>query len=132
MHSKEDDSVIKNIRKQKNESERKISELEQKIMKLHEKRGEANKDLAVVSRQVSESSKKVSLDDSDSKKDKVAEQLIAKLNTFLVTLKNEKKIQARDMVVVVGGSFGAATGASYLEVGTIKNLTAKALGGYSD
>ena len=92
MHSKEDDSVIKNIRKQKNESERKIAELEQKIMKLHEKRGEANKDLAVISRQVSELSKKVSLDDSDSKKDKVAEQLIAELNTFLVTLKNEKKI----------------------------------------
>jgi DNA sulfur modification protein DndD len=92
MHSKESDSVIKNIRKQKNESERKISELEQKIMKLHEKRGEANKDLAVISRQVSELSKKVSLDDSDAKKGKVAEQLIAELNTFLVTLKNEKKI----------------------------------------
>jgi DNA sulfur modification protein DndD len=61
-------------------------------MKLHEKRGEANKDLAVISRQVSELSKKVSLDDSDSKKDKVAEQLIVELNTFLVMLKNEKKI----------------------------------------
>ncbi len=58
------------------------------------------------------------------------------LNDFplnlMTDLKNEKKIQARDMVVVVGGSFGAATGASYLEVGTIKNLTAKALGGYND
>ena len=92
MHSKEGDSVIKSIRKQKNESERKITELEQKIMKLYEKRGEANKDLAVASRQVSELSKKVSLDDSDAKKDKIAEQLIAELNTFLVTLKNEKKI----------------------------------------
>jgi len=91
MHSKEDDSVIKNIRKQKNESERKISELEQKIMKLHEKRGEVNKDLAVISRQISELSKKVSLDDNDFKKDKIAEQLIAELNIFLVTLKNEKK-----------------------------------------
>lgn len=92
MHSKESDSIIKNIRKLKNESERKISELEQKIMKLHEKRGETNKDLAVISRQVLELSKKVSLDDSDAKKDKIAEQLIAELNTFLITLKNEKKI----------------------------------------
>jgi len=92
MHSKENDSVIKNIRKKKNESERKIANLEQTLRQLHEERGAINKELAVVSRQVSELSKKVSVDDSDSKKDKVAEQLIAKLNTFLVTLKNEKKI----------------------------------------
>lgn len=91
MQSKENDSVIKSIRKQKNESEQKIKDLEQKIRQLHEKRGAVNKELAVVSRQISELSKKVSLDDSDSKKDQVAEQLIAELNTFLVSLKNEKK-----------------------------------------
>jgi DNA sulfur modification protein DndD len=91
MHSKENDSVIKNIRKQKNESERKIADLGQKLRQLHEERGAINKELAVVSRQVSELSKKVSVDDSDSKKDKVAEQLISELNTFLVSLKNEKK-----------------------------------------
>jgi len=91
MHSKEDDSVIKNIRKQKNECERKIADSEMKIRKLHEERGAINKDLAVIGRQISELSKKVSLDDSDSKKDQVAEQLIAELNTFLVSLKNEKK-----------------------------------------
>ena len=34
---------------------------------------------------------KVSLDDSDAKKDKVAEQLIIELSTFLVSLKQEKK-----------------------------------------
>ena len=91
MQSKENDSVIKDIRKQKNESERKIADLEQKLRLLHEERGAINKELAVVSRQISELNKKVSVDDSDSKKDKVAEQLIAKLNTFLVSLKNEKK-----------------------------------------
>ena len=91
MQSKENDSVIKSIRKQKNESEQKIKNLEQRIRQLHEKRGAVNKELAVVSRQISELSKKVSLDDSDSKKDQVAEQLIAELNTFLVSLKNEKK-----------------------------------------
>ena len=36
-------------------------------------------------------SKKVSIDDSDSKKDKVAEQLISELNTFLISLIKEKK-----------------------------------------
>jgi DNA sulfur modification protein DndD len=91
MHSKENDSVIKSIRRQKNESEHKIAELEQKIRQLHEERGAINKELAVVSRQVSELSKKVSIDDSDSKKDKVAGQLICELNTFLVSLKQEKK-----------------------------------------
>jgi DNA sulfur modification protein DndD len=91
MHSKENDNVIKSIRKHKNESERKIVELEQKIRQLHEKRGAINKELAVVSRQVSELSKTVSIDDSDSKKDIVAEQLISGLNTFLVSLKQEKK-----------------------------------------
>jgi DNA sulfur modification protein DndD len=91
MHSKENDNVIKSIREQKNESERKIAELEQKIRQLHEERGAVNKELAVVSRQVSELSKKVSIDDSNSKKDKVAEQLISELNTFLISLKKEKK-----------------------------------------
>lgn len=91
MHNKENDSVIKPIRRQKNESEQKIAELEQKIRQLHEERGAINKELAVVSRQVSELSKKVSIDDSDSKKDKVAEQLICEINTFLFSLKQEKK-----------------------------------------
>lgn len=91
MQSKESDSLIKNIRKQKNESERKIAYLEHKLRQLHEERGAINKELAVVSRQVSELSKKVSLDDSDTKKDQVAEQLIAELNRFLVSLKKEKK-----------------------------------------
>ncbi|MDR2927430.1 MAG: AAA family ATPase [Cytophagaceae bacterium] len=91
MQSKENDNVIKFIRKQKNESEQKIAELEQKIRQLHEERGAINKELAVVNRQVSELGKKVSIDDSDSKKDKVAEQLISELNTFLVSLKKEKK-----------------------------------------
>jgi DNA sulfur modification protein DndD len=91
MHNKENDSVIKFIRRKKNESERKIAEFEQKIRQSHEEQGAINKELAVVSRQVSELSKKVSIDDSDSKKDKVAEQLITELNAFLVSLKKEKK-----------------------------------------
>jgi len=91
MQSKENDSVIKNIRKQKNECEKNISDTETKLRKLHEERGAINKEYAVISRQISELSKKVSIDDSDSEKDKVAEQLIFELNTFLISLKNEKK-----------------------------------------
>lgn len=91
MRSKESDNVIKSIRKKKNESERNITELEQRIRLLHEERGAINKELTVVNRQVSELSKKVSIDDSDSKKDKLAEQLISELNIFLISLKKEKK-----------------------------------------
>ena len=40
---------------------------------------------------MSELNKKVSLDDSDAKKDKVAEELINELSIFLVSLKEEKK-----------------------------------------
>ena len=91
MQNNEQDSIIKNIRKQKTGIENKISVIEQKIRLQHEMRGAAQKELAVVSRQVSELSKKVSLDNSDMQKDKVAEQLINELNIFLVSLKNEKK-----------------------------------------
>ena len=54
--------------------------------------GSLNREQAVITRQISELSKKVSLDDSDLKKDEVAEQLIKELNAFLISLKNEKKI----------------------------------------
>lgn len=91
MQAKENDDVIKKIRKQKNEYERNIITLESKIRQLHEEKGVLNKEYAVVSRKVSELSKKVSIDDSDSKKDKVAEQLITELNTFLVSLKKDRK-----------------------------------------
>lgn len=92
MQSNENDSIIKDIRKTKNEIEKTIADLEAQIRQQHEMRGGMNKELAVVSRQISELSKKVSLDDSDTLKDKVAEKLIIELNTFLVSLKNEKKI----------------------------------------
>lgn len=92
MQSKENDDIIKSIRLKKNENELKIAELEQLIRQLHEDRGAINKELAVVNRQSAELSKKVSVDDSDIKKDKVAEKLIVELNSFLILLKNEKKM----------------------------------------
>jgi pyruvate kinase len=53
------------------------------------------------------------------------------LNDFplnLITdLKKEEKIRDKDLIVVVGGSFGDVKGASYLEIGTVKSLTEKSL-----
>lgn len=91
INSKESDELIKNIRSKKNYIEHLISEKDKEIRLTHETLGTLTQELATVSKQVSELSKKVSLDDSDAKKDKVAEQLISELSTFLVSLKQEKK-----------------------------------------
>ena len=91
IQSKEKDELIKEIRSKKNEIESAIREKDSEIRQLHETIGEINQELATTNKQVSELSKKVSLDDSDAKKDKIAEQLIAELSSFLVSLKQEKK-----------------------------------------
>lgn len=91
IQSKEKDELIKKIRSNKNEIESAIREKDKEIRLLHETIGEINQELATINKQVSELSKKVSLDDSDAKKDKIAEQLIAELSSFLVSLKREKK-----------------------------------------
>ncbi|MCQ2244001.1 MAG: DNA sulfur modification protein DndD [Bacteroidaceae bacterium] len=91
INSKESDELIKSIRSKKNEIESCISEKEIEIRSSHENLGTITQEHATVSKQVSELSKKVSLDDSDEKKDKVAEQLINELSTFLISLKQEKK-----------------------------------------
>lgn len=91
IHSKESDELIKEIRSKKNALEKEIIITDLSIRQTHETIGTLNQELATVNKQVSELSKKVSLDDSDAKKDAVAEQLINELSTFLITLKQEKK-----------------------------------------
>ena len=91
MHSNENDAVIKNIRAKKTEIENQINALEIKIRSLYEAKGELGKELATTNKLVSELSKKVSVDDSDSQKDKLAEQLVTELDTFLSNLKSDKK-----------------------------------------
>lgn len=91
IQSKEKDELIKDIRSKKNQTEKNIHDKEQEIRLLHETIGEISQELATTNKQVSELSKKVSLDDRDAKKDQVAEQLTTELSTFLVSLKQEKK-----------------------------------------
>lgn len=91
IQSKEKDEVIKVIRAQKNQIEKAIIQKDVEIRQMHESIGETSQELATISKQVSELSKKVSLDDSDAKKDLVAEKLIDELSTFLISLKQEKK-----------------------------------------
>ena len=91
IQSKEKDELIKSIRAMKNQIEQSIAQKDTEIRQMHESIGEMSQELTTISRQVSELSKKVSLDDSDAKKDAVAEKLIEELSTFLVSLKQEKK-----------------------------------------
>ena len=91
IKSKENDELIKNIRAQKNVIELQISDKERELLLQHENYGTKNQELSTVSKQVSELSKIVSLDDIDIKKDAIAEQIINELSTFLVSLKQEKK-----------------------------------------
>ena len=76
IQSKEKDELIKSIRAKKNQIEKSIAQKDIEIRQMHESIGEKSQELATISRQVSELSKKVSLDDSDAKKD-------ATLNTLM-------------------------------------------------
>lgn len=91
MQNNENDSVIKSIRQKKNEVERQIAAIDTQIRKLVEDKAFASRDLTSVTKQITELSKTVSLDDSDIKKDAIAESLITELDTFLASLKQEKK-----------------------------------------
>lgn len=91
INSKESDELIKKLRSKKNDIESLIAEKDKEIRLTHELLGTLTQGLATINKQVSELSKKVSLDDSDAKKDKVAELLIDELSTFLISLKQEKK-----------------------------------------
>lgn len=91
IHSKESDEVIKQLRLKKNDTEKAIQETDDAIRKLHEKTGESNLKLATLEKQIKDLSKRVSVDDADEKKDVLASQLIGELDTFLTSLKQNKK-----------------------------------------
>lgn len=104
MQSNENDSVIKSIRIKKNEVEQSLAKLETELHTLIENKALATKDIASLAKRISELSKTVSLDDSDIKKDVVAEDLIAELNTFLTALKAEKKASLEKRIKVIMNS----------------------------
>lgn len=100
IQSKEKDALIKDIRTKKELVEKSILAKDNEIRQLHESIGKVSQELATTNKLASELSKKISLDDSDAKKDIVAEQLIAELSTFLVSLKQEKKISLERRIKV--------------------------------
>lgn len=91
MQTNESDSLIKSIRVQKNAVEKELAEINDKIRKNVEDKAVTSKDIATAQKKIAALSKIVSLDDSDLKKDELAGNLIAELETFLTNLKKEKK-----------------------------------------
>ena len=90
--AKEEDSVVKKHRREKEGIDRKIEEKTRLYTKNLEEKGRILQELAVLQKQVNELAKKVSLDDIDREKDRVAERLIRELTAFLVQFKSEKKL----------------------------------------
>lgn len=91
MRANESDEIIKEIRKQKDEIEESIRHIEEQKRQLLLEQGSLSQQIATIQKQISELSKRVSLDDSDVKKDALSGQLISELDEFLRKLKSDKK-----------------------------------------
>ncbi|MCT7904722.1 Uncharacterized conserved protein [Candidatus Ornithobacterium hominis] len=98
---KENDVNVKNIRNQKNILEKKIEQTETKLRNLLISKGQMDKDLSNINNEVSKLSKIVSIDDSDTKKDFLASELIDNLTHFLITLKLEKKNSLEEKIKTI-------------------------------
>lgn len=91
IESKERDSLIQSLREKKNRIEARIETLNAELRDLLGFIGTKNQELATIKKQLSRLLKNVDLDDLDSKKDALAEELSAELSSFLALLKDEKK-----------------------------------------
>lgn len=101
MQNNESDLLIKNIRAKKNDIEKLLKETEANIQQLHVNQGMIAQQLSSITKKITELSKKVSIDDSDAKKDSVAEALIGELAVFLTSLKEEKKYSLERRIKVI-------------------------------
>lgn len=91
IQSKESDEVVKGLREKKNDIEKQIAVIEEQLRLKHIKTGELKLTLESLEKQIKELSKKVSVDDADEEKDRVAGELISELESFLLSLKKSKK-----------------------------------------
>ena len=91
IQSKESDEIIKGLREKKNSIEQQIAETEEQLRQKHVKTGELKLTLSSLESQIKDLSKKVSVDDADEEKDKVAGEIIGELDNFLLSLKKSKK-----------------------------------------
>ena len=91
IQSKESDEVIKGLRNNKNKIEAEIKANEEKQRLGHIRTGELQLTIESYDKKIKELSRKISVDDADEAKDKLASELITELDTFLLSLKKNKK-----------------------------------------
>lgn len=91
IQSKESDEVIKGLRDNKNKIEAEIKANEEKQRLGHIRTGELQLTIESYDKKIKELSRKISVDDADEAKDKLASELITELDTFLFSLKKNKK-----------------------------------------
>ena len=91
IQSKESDEVIKGLRDNKNKIEAEIKANEEKQRLGHIRTGELQLTIESYDKKIKEISRKISVDDADEAKDKLASELITELDTFLLSLKKNKK-----------------------------------------
>ena len=91
IQTKESDEVIKGLRDNKNKIEAEIKVNEEKQRLGHIRTGELQLTIESYDKKTKELSRKISVDDADEAKDKLASELITELDTFLLSLKKNKK-----------------------------------------
>ena len=91
IQSKESDEVIKTLRDNKNKIEAEIKDNEEKQRQGHIRTGELQLTIDTYNKKIKDLGRKISVDDADEAKDKLASELINELDNFLLSLKKSKK-----------------------------------------
>ena len=91
IQSKESDEVIKTLRDNKKKIEAEIKDNEEKQRQGHIRTGELQLTIDTYNKKIKDLGRKISVDDADEAKDKLASELINELDNFLLSLKKSKK-----------------------------------------
>lgn len=105
IETKESDELIQNLRKEKNEIESKIEDLNIELRTRLETIGTRNQEYSVLQKQISETLTNVDINDIDTKKDQLAQELSTELSVFLTELKNEKKYSLEKRIKAILNTF---------------------------
>jgi DNA sulfur modification protein DndD len=97
--SKEKDPVIMEIRQSKDKIDEELKILENEAAGINAKKQNTETEIQILSRKISELSRKVDLEDTDKEKDLMAERLVAKLDVFISQLKQKKKINLEKSIL---------------------------------
>lgn len=89
--SKENDLLIKEIRKQKTLLDERIEAIDKQLLEISQEIGSLQREVSIKSKVTAELAKRIKVEDTDTAKDEVAERLIAELDVFIRNFKTEKK-----------------------------------------